>query len=39
MMYAGAVELFRNTAEVQRVLEVESEGDVIDIEKKLSSPN
>lgn len=39
MMYAGAVELFRNTAEVQRVIEVESEGDVLDIEKKLSNAN
>jgi len=38
-MYAAAVELFRNTAEVQRVVEVESEGDVLDIEKKLNSPN
>jgi hypothetical protein len=37
MMYAGAVELFRNTAEVQRVIEVESEGDVLDIETKLSN--
>jgi hypothetical protein len=36
MMYAGAVELMRNTAEVQRVIEVESEDDVLDIEKKLS---
>ena len=36
MMYAGAVELMRNTAEVQRVIEVESESDVLDIEKKLS---
>ncbi|CRG84351.1 hypothetical protein PISL3812_01648 [Talaromyces islandicus] len=35
MMYAGAVELLRNTAEVQRVIEVENEGDVLDIEKKL----
>ncbi|KAH8705476.1 GMF family protein [Talaromyces proteolyticus] len=36
MMYAGAVELFRNTAEVQRVIEVETEGDVLDVETKLS---
>ncbi|KAK2877283.1 hypothetical protein FQN49_001261 [Arthroderma sp. PD_2] len=35
MMYAGAVELMRNTAEVNRVIEVESEKDVIEIEKKL----
>jgi hypothetical protein len=39
MMYAGAVELFRNTAEAQRVIEVESESDVLDIEKRLNSPN
>lgn len=36
MMYAGAVELMRNTAEVQRVIEVESEDDVLGIEKRLS---
>ncbi|KAK2766836.1 hypothetical protein FQN54_006150 [Arachnomyces sp. PD_36] len=36
MMYAGAVELMRNTAEVNRVIEVESETDVIDIKDKLS---
>ncbi|KAF3483107.1 GMF family protein [Arthroderma uncinatum] len=35
MMYAGAVELMRNNAEVNRVIEVESETDVIEIEKKL----
>ncbi|KAL2221894.1 GMF family protein [Thermoascus aurantiacus ATCC 26904] len=35
MLYAGAVELFRNTAEVNRVIEVESESDVVGIEKKL----
>ncbi|KAK2771729.1 hypothetical protein FQN52_001328 [Onygenales sp. PD_12] len=35
MMYAGAVELMRNTAEVNRVIEVEGEADVIDIEAKL----
>jgi hypothetical protein len=35
MMYAGAVELMRNTAEVNRVVEVESESDVIEIESKL----
>ena len=37
MMYAGAVELLRNTAEVQRVIEVENEDDVLNIEKKLGS--
>ncbi|OJD23760.1 hypothetical protein ACJ73_04887 [Blastomyces percursus] len=35
MMYAGAVELMRNTAEVNRVIEVDSERDVINIEAKL----
>ncbi|OJJ50859.1 hypothetical protein ASPZODRAFT_277127 [Penicilliopsis zonata CBS 506.65] len=35
MMYAGAVELMRSTAEVNRVIEVESEEDVISIEKRL----
>ncbi|KAF7596357.1 hypothetical protein BBP40_002101 [Aspergillus hancockii] len=37
MMYAGAVELMRNTAEVNRVIEVEEEGDIISIESKLKS--
>lgn len=37
MSYAGAVELMRNTAEVNRVIEVASETDVIEIEKKLQS--
>lgn len=36
MMYAGAVELFRNTAEVNKVIEVETETDVINIKSKLS---
>ncbi|KAL2006245.1 hypothetical protein VTN00DRAFT_9899 [Thermoascus crustaceus] len=35
MLYAGAVELMRNTAEVNRVIEIESESDVVEIEKKL----
>lgn len=35
MMYAGAVELMRNTAQVNRVIEVEEEGDIISIESKL----
>lgn len=34
-MYAGAVELMRNTAQVNRVIEVEEEGDIISIESKL----
>ncbi|KAE8133295.1 hypothetical protein BDV38DRAFT_186315 [Aspergillus pseudotamarii] len=37
MMYAGAVELMRNTAEVNRVIEVEEEEDIISIESKLQS--
>ncbi|KAL1868561.1 hypothetical protein Plec18167_008151 [Paecilomyces lecythidis] len=36
MMYAGAVELMRNTAEVNRVIEIESESDIIAIESKLA---
>jgi len=35
MMYAGAVELMRNTAEVNKVIEIESESDMINIESKL----
>ncbi|OJJ37163.1 hypothetical protein ASPWEDRAFT_107783, partial [Aspergillus wentii DTO 134E9] len=35
MTYAGAVELMRSTAEVNRVLDVESEDDIIGIEKRL----
>ncbi|OGM42071.1 glial maturation factor [Aspergillus bombycis] len=37
MMYAGAVELMRNTAQVNRVIEVEEEDDIISIESKLQS--
>ncbi|KAE8362872.1 hypothetical protein BDV27DRAFT_13827 [Aspergillus caelatus] len=37
MMYAGAVELMRNTAEVNRVIEVEEDDDIISIESKLQS--
>lgn len=36
MSYAGAVELMRSTAEVNRVIEIEDGGDLEDIEKKLS---
>ncbi|KAJ9313768.1 hypothetical protein DTO271D3_6072 [Paecilomyces variotii] len=36
MMYAGAVELMRNTAEVNRVIEIESESEIIAIESKLA---
>ncbi|PYH83807.1 glia maturation factor beta [Aspergillus uvarum CBS 121591] len=39
MMYAGAVELMRSTAEVNRVIEVESEEDIVEIEAKLQSQN
>lgn len=35
MSYAGAVELMRNTAEVNKVIEVEGEAEVIDIKSKL----
>ncbi|PIG86438.1 glial maturation factor [Aspergillus arachidicola] len=35
MMYAGAVELMRNTAQVNRVIEVEEEKDIISIESNL----
>jgi hypothetical protein len=37
MMYAGAVEAMRNTAEVNRVIEVMNETDVIEIESRLMS--
>lgn len=35
MLYAGAVELMRSTAEVNRVYEVETEDDIISIETRL----
>ena len=35
MMYAGAVELMRTTAEVNRVLEIETAEELEGIEKKL----
>lgn len=35
MMYAGAVELMRSTAEVNRVLEVYTEEDIAEIEARL----
>ncbi|KAK1145997.1 hypothetical protein N8T08_003645 [Aspergillus melleus] len=37
MMYAGAVELMRNVAEVNRVIEVVEEDEIIGIEAKLQS--
>lgn len=37
MMYAGAVELMRSTAEVNRVIEVHEEEDITSIESKLQS--
>lgn len=36
MMYAGATELMRNTAEVNRVIEVESDEDITTIASRLS---
>lgn len=36
-MYAGAVELMRTTAEVNRVVEVESDEDIVTIADKLIS--
>lgn len=35
MMYAGAVELMRSTAEVNRVVEVQTEEDITTIEARL----
>ena len=35
MSYAGAVELMRSTAEVNRVIEIADSEDLMDIEKKL----
>lgn len=35
MSYAGAVELMRSTAEVNRVIEITDGGDLDGIEKKL----
>jgi hypothetical protein len=35
MSYAGAVELFRSTAEVNRVLEITEAEDLQEIEEKL----
>ncbi|KAJ5980594.1 glial maturation factor [Penicillium waksmanii] len=35
MMYAGAVELMRNTAEVNRVIEVHEDEDIISIKSQL----
>lgn len=35
MMYAGAVELMRTTAEVNRVIEIQNDQEVETIEKKL----
>jgi hypothetical protein len=35
MMYAGAVELMRNTSEVNRVIEVHEDEDVISIKSQL----
>jgi hypothetical protein len=35
MLYAGAKELMRNTAEVNKIIEVDSAEDLDDIEDKL----
>lgn len=35
MLYAGAKELMRNTAEVNRIIEIDSAEDVEDIEQQL----
>lgn len=35
MSYAGAVELMRNTAEVNRVIEISDGGELETIEKKI----
>jgi hypothetical protein len=35
MLYAGAKELMRNTAEVNRIIEIDSAEDVGEIEEKL----
>lgn len=35
MSYAGAVELMRSTAEVNRVIEIQDSNELEDIEKKL----
>jgi hypothetical protein len=35
MLYAGAKELMRNTAEVNKIIEIDSADDLEDIEEKL----
>lgn len=35
MLYAGAKELVRNTAEVNKIIEIDSAEDLDDIEEKL----
>lgn len=35
MLYAGAKELMRNTAEVNKIIEIDSTEDLDDIEDKL----
>lgn len=35
MLYAGAKELMRNTAEVNKIIEIDSAEDLEDIEEKL----
>lgn len=35
MLYAGAKELMRNTAEVGRILEIDNSEDLAEVEEKL----
>lgn len=37
MLYAGAKELMRNTAEVNRIIEIDSADDLEDIETQLKN--
>lgn len=39
MSYAGAVELMRSTAEVNRVIEITDGADLQDIDKRLGGEN
>lgn len=37
MLYAGAKELMRNTAEVNKIIEIDSAEDLDDLEEKLKN--
>jgi hypothetical protein len=37
MLYAGAKELFRNTSEVGKIVDIESAEDLEDVPKKLGA--